>query len=85
MRTDTPKPGKYPLLEAVLTYSGQSIKGLYTLGDVASIFRVSVRAIQQRVKRGELKTRNLPGRAKCLPIDLERYLEASAVTSAIAS
>ena len=38
--------GKYPLLETLLDEKGLSLKGTYTNRDVASIFGVSVRTIQ---------------------------------------
>ena len=77
MPTDTPKASKYLLLETILAHKGQPLRALYTLHDVADIFGVSVRAIQDRVKRGFLKSRDLPGRAKFLSIDLEDFLESS--------
>ncbi len=77
MPTDTPKASKYPLLETILAHKGLPLRALYTLHHVAEIFGVSIRAIQDRVKRGYLKSRDLPGRAKFLSIDLEAFLENS--------
>ncbi len=77
MTTDTPKPGKFPLLETALAHKGLSLKAMYSLRDVAELFSVSKRAIQHRVKRGELRSRNLPGRAKFLSMDLEAFLAGS--------
>jgi predicted DNA-binding protein YlxM (UPF0122 family) len=61
-------------LEGLLTSKGQSLKAIYSLGDVANLFGVSKRAIQHRIKSGQLRSRNLPGRAKFLSIDLEAFL-----------
>jgi hypothetical protein len=77
MANETPKPGKYPLLETILAHKGLQLKGMYTLSDVAGIFGVCVRAIQDRTKHGHLNSRNLPGRAKFLSIDLEDFLRTS--------
>ena len=77
MPTDIPKPGKYPLLETVLAHKGLQLKAVYRLRDVAEIFEVSIRAIQDRVKRGYLVSRDLPGRGKFLSLDLEGFLENS--------
>ena len=67
---------KYPLLEEILRIKGLPLQATYTNGDVASIFDVSVRAIQNRVSTGQLQARDLPGRAKFLPVDLEGFLSA---------
>jgi hypothetical protein len=69
---------KLPLLEAVLNSRDLPMKAIFTLGDVAEIFAVSKRAIQHRVRSGQLRSRNLPGRAKFLNIDLEAFLAGSA-------
>jgi hypothetical protein len=77
MTTDTPKPGKFPLLETILAHKGLQLKGTYTVRDVAELFGVCVRAIQARIQRGELASRSLPGRAKFLSLDLEQFLQNS--------
>ncbi len=77
MTTDTLRPTKYPLLENLLVYRGLRPQGTYTMRDVATIFSVSVRTIQERVRRQELNSRNLPGRARFLSMDLEEFLESS--------
>jgi hypothetical protein len=71
------KANRYPLLEEILTIKGISLQATYTNGDVAGIFAVSMRAIQNRVASGQLPSRDLPGRAKFLPADLESFLSAS--------
>ena len=85
MSTDNPKPGKYLLLETILAHKGLQLKGTYTIHDVAELFGVSARAIQDRMKRGQLTSRNLPGRAKFLSVDLEEFLGNSSRPSAVAS
>jgi hypothetical protein len=85
MSTDTPKPGKYPLLETLLAHKDLQLRGTYDLHDVARIFSVSVRAIQDRMKRRQLNSRNLPGRAKFLSVDLEAFLQNSSRGSATSS
>jgi hypothetical protein len=68
---------KYRLLEEILTIKGLPLQATYTNGDLARIFDVSIRAIQNRVASGQLIPRNLPGRAKFLTQDLEDFLMAS--------
>jgi Helix-turn-helix domain len=85
MPPETPKPGRYPLLETVLAHKGLQLKGTYTVRDVAALFGVCVRAIQARIQRGELASRNLPGRAKFLSLDLEEFLQNSSRRGTTAS
>lgn len=68
----------YPLLEAILQIKGFSLQATYSNADVANLFETSVRTIQSRVADGSLPSRNLIGRARFLPIDLEQFLENSA-------
>ena len=77
MATDSPKPTRYPLLETVLAHRGLPLKGTYSVRDVADLFEVSSRTIQLRIKRGDLRARDLPGHAKFLAADLEQFLEDS--------
>jgi hypothetical protein len=72
-----PESPKYPLLEEVLALRQMPLRPMYTIRDVAALFGVSVRAIQTRVTSGQLPSRNLPGRAKFLPADLEQFLRES--------
>jgi excisionase family DNA binding protein len=69
--------GKYPLLESLLAAKGLPDKGLWTVRDVAAVFEVHPRTIQQWVKDGKLKSRDLPGRARFLSEDLEDFLRNS--------
>jgi hypothetical protein len=50
---------------------------MYRNRDVAEIFEVCVRVIQNRIASGRLKARDLPGRWRFFPQDLEDYLGAS--------
>jgi hypothetical protein len=70
-------PSKYPLLEEILSIQNLVLKPTYTTRDVAVIFNVTPRAIQQRVESGNLSARDLPGRARFLSIDLEEFLRNS--------
>jgi len=71
---------KYPLLHEILDLRDLPLQATFTITDVATVFGVSVRAIQNRVACGQLPARDLPGRAKFLPIDLEEFLAASKKT-----
>lgn len=70
-------PSKYPLLEDLLALRQMTIQATYTIREVATLFRVTARAIQSRVASGQLTSRDLPGRAKFLPTDLEAFLQNS--------
>jgi hypothetical protein len=85
MASDSPKPVRYLLLESVLASKGLQPKALYKLTDVAQLFGVSVRSIQERTKRGQLNSRNLPGHAKFLPLDIEEFIKNSSRPSSPAS
>jgi hypothetical protein len=69
--------GKYPILEEILTLKGLSLQPVYTIRDIARLFSVTPRAIQNRVAAGQINSRNLPGRAKFLSEDIEAFLVAS--------
>jgi len=68
---------KYPLLEEILAIKDLRLQPTYTVGNVAVIFGVTPRAIQNRVASGQLMSRDLPGRARFLNQDIEAFLEAS--------
>jgi hypothetical protein len=68
---------KYPLLEAILALQNIPLKPMYSTRDTAAIFSVCARAIQNWIASGQLIPRNLPGRWKFLPQDLEDFLLAS--------
>jgi hypothetical protein len=68
---------QYPLLEQILSILNRSLQATYSTRDVASIFQVSPRAIQHRIASGQLMRRDLPGRARFLPQDIEDFLAGS--------
>lgn len=70
----------YPLLEGLLAEKGMCLKGTYTYSDILQILGGSKRAIQDLIRDGRLTSRNLPGRAHFLSIDLEEFLQSSAKT-----
>ena len=73
-----PTPGaKLPLLEALVARWGLSALPIYTNRDVAELFKTSVRTIQDWITDGKMTPRNLPGRGRFLPEDLEAFLENS--------
>lgn len=67
----------FPMLEAMLRIKGFQLQATYSVREVAGLFGVSVRAIQNRVAAGQIPSRDLPGRAKFLPQDIEAFLSAS--------
>lgn len=73
----SPQSPKYPLLEEILALRQMALQPMYTIRDAAKLFGVTVRAIQARVSSGQLVSRDLPGRAKFLPVDLEQFLDNS--------
>jgi hypothetical protein len=68
---------QYPLLEALLAQRELPLKGIWTLGDVAKIFGVSKRTIQDWIRDRGLIPRDLPGRGRFLSEDLEGFLQNS--------
>jgi len=80
MRDPVSKVAVYPLLEALLHEKSLPLAGAYTYRDVTAVFGCSIRAIQERIRNGQLRARNLPGRAKFLSIDLEDFLQNSLTT-----
>lgn len=68
---------KYPLLDGILTIRGLALQPMYTTRDVATLFKVCVRAIQNWISTGRLKSRDLPGRWRFLPEDLEDFIRTS--------
>jgi len=72
--SDSPR---YPLLEAILAGHELPLKPMYTNREVAEIFSVCVRAIQNWITAGRLIPRDLPGRWRFLPQDLEEFLSTS--------
>lgn len=71
------KTNLYPRLSAFLALKGQILKPAFTLQDVAAMFDVTVRTIQSWITSGRLNQRDVPGRAKIFPADLEMLFAAS--------
>ena len=67
----------FPLLQQILAIKNLPLQPTYTIRNIAVIFGVSPRAIQNRVASGQLVPRDLPGRAKFLNQDVEDFLRAS--------
>jgi len=65
---------KYPLLNELLELKDKHLQATYTVREIAQLFNVSTRTIQNRVASGQIRSRDLPGRAKFLCVDLENYL-----------
>ena len=72
-----PQMTRYPRLEAILSMKKLPLKPMYSNRDIAEIFGVSIKTIQNYVAAGELPPRNLPGRGKYLTQDIEDYIESS--------
>jgi hypothetical protein len=68
---------KYPQLEAILAIQGLPLQPMYTNRDVAKLFDVCVRAIQNWITAGRLTPRALPGRWKFFPQNREDSLRTS--------
>jgi hypothetical protein len=69
---------RYPLLEALLAQLGLTLKGRYTLKDGAQILGVGVRTVQDRIRDGKLRARELTP-YRFLSEDLEDYLRCSVI------
>lgn len=85
MSTENAKAVRHPLLETVLAHRGLPLKGTFTVQDIADVFEVTSRTIQVWIKRGDLPSRSLPGRAKLLALDLEQFLQNSSRVTAKAA
>ena len=70
-------PGKYPLLEALLSAKDLPLKGVWTIADVAQIFGVRNRAIYDWIANQKIAARDLPGRGRFLSEDLDEFLRNS--------
>jgi helix-turn-helix protein len=68
----------YPLLEALVAQLGLTLKGRYTFKDAALILGVSIRTLQDRVRNGKLRARDLSP-YRFLSGDLEDYLRCSVI------
>ncbi len=68
---------KYPLLQEILELKNLPLKAMYSTRDLARVFKVSTRSLQNRIASGKLTPREFPGRAKFLAQDIEEFLCAS--------
>jgi NADPH-dependent curcumin reductase CurA len=68
------QPARYQLLESLMKQKNLPLKGIYKYKDAAQIFDASVRTIQQFVRDGKLRCRDLPARGRFLSEDLEAFL-----------
>lgn len=68
---------RFPLLQTILEQKGLRLQGIYTGRDVAKIFGVGKRTIQEWIFDGKLTARDLPGRGRFLSQDLEELLRNS--------
>jgi Helix-turn-helix domain len=68
---------KFPMLAEILAIKNLPLQPMYTTKNIAEIFSVSARAIQNWISSGQLIPRNLPGRWKFLTQDVEAFLQAS--------
>lgn len=71
------KAAKHSLLEELVVAQGLSLQPMYTNHDVAKIFGVDVRTIQNWVASDRLQARDLPGRWRFLSQDLEEFIRSS--------
>jgi hypothetical protein len=72
-----PQMTRYPRVEAILSMKNLPLKPTYSNRDIAEIFGVSPKTIQNHVAAGKLHPRDLPGRAQYLAQDIEDYIESS--------
>jgi transposase len=72
---DADSANTYPLLQQLLRERHLEPLGIYTIRDIANLFRVSTRTIQAWVRSRKLQARDLPGRGAFLSCDVEQFLE----------
>jgi hypothetical protein len=71
---------KYQLLEEILAIKNLPLQPMYSTRDLAQLFNVSARSVQNWTASGKLIPRRLPGRWKFLTQDIEDFLKASSGT-----
>ena len=74
MPSPTNESSRYPLLEPLLRQRGLQLLAIYKIGDTALVFGVSRRTVHDWIADGRLRARDLPGRGRFLPQDLEDFL-----------
>jgi hypothetical protein len=68
---------RYPLLEQLSRQRGLPLLPIYKIRDAALLFGISSRTVHDWIADGRLLARDLPGRGRFLPQDLEDFLVAS--------
>jgi len=69
---------RYPTLREWAAYHSLPLKPAYTVAEVALMFEVSTRTVQQWIADGDIETRRVPGRSKIFASHLENILAQSA-------
>lgn len=65
---------RYPTLCEWVAFHNLPLKPAYTVAEVARMFGVSTRTVQQWIVDGQIKTRKVPGRSKIFASHLEDVL-----------
>jgi hypothetical protein len=68
---------RFPLLDSLLKARGRQRQAIYNVKDIADIFEVSVRTINDWFREGKFVPRDLPGRGRALSEDLEDLVQSS--------
>ena len=68
---------RFPLLEQLATFRDLPLLPIYKIHDAAVLLGASVRTLNDWIRDGRLPTRELPGRGRFLPQDLEDFLAGS--------
>ena|SRR5215469_14911506 len=78
MKNDNQSNQRFPLLEQLLRDGGIPMKPAYKTRDLARLFDVKPRTIQEWIRDGRIKSvRDLPGHNRLLPQDIEEFLRDS--------
>lgn len=67
----------FELLSEILALKELPLRSTYSTAQAAEVFGVSKRALQNWMAQDKLPARDLPGRARFLPSDLEACLQNS--------
>ena len=74
-------PTNYPLLRSLLGDLGLPLLPRYTKSDLVPVLAAKPRTIQEWMRSGRLPSRRMPNNFRCLPSDLEEFLQNSRVNS----
>jgi hypothetical protein len=69
---------RFPLLAQLSELRGMPMLPVYQMGDAARLFGAKRRTMNDRAADGQLTVRDLPGRGRFLPQDLEEFIAGSA-------